>query len=88
MEDRGERAGKAYDGEEHYFQFGQWLDVEQKILKFRGTREDSWFWVKTKEGCHREGASHHGIKELELLVNDGESVFAMNAFIQFKTTTK
>jgi hypothetical protein len=88
MEDRGEKARKAYDGEEQYFQFGQWLDIEQKILKFRGTREDSAFWVKTKENRPREGASHHGIENLELLVNDGESVFVMNAFIQFRTATE
>lgn len=86
MEDIRGKADKAYNGEEQYIQFGQWSDVEQKTLKFRGTREESSFWVKTKEGHDREGSAYRGIKEIEITVNEGDTVFAMNAYICFQDT--
>jgi hypothetical protein len=66
--------------------FGEWNNSqEQKIVVFRGVQPGSSCWVVTREGQPRQGASVSGMKEEEITVYKGEKVYAIAAYIRFKT---
>jgi hypothetical protein len=80
-----EAAVNALHGIERYIHLGEWKNIEeQKIVVFKGAQQKSTCWVIDVEGNRRQV---QGTETKEILVHPGERVYAMDAYIQFKSTT-
>lgn len=88
-DESNQSAMKALQGIEQYLRAGMWPDVEeQKIVVFRGQHEHSSCYVTNDEGSPREGASARGTGTKEIHVLEGESVYAIEGYVRFKSITE
>lgn len=80
-----EAAVQALHGIGRYIFLGEWKNIEeQKTVVFKGAQTNSTCWVIDVEGNRRQV---QGTETKEILVHPDEKVYAMDANIQFKSTT-
>lgn len=89
MQDQGEnKADNAYNGKEEYFTYGTWGKIEErKVVVFRGEKKNASCYAMINDTEYRVEACAQGVGTSEFRVREGESVYAMNAFIFFKDDT-